>query len=262
MAGKIKESMSARYELLSNTIKSLEKKIRTFPEGSLKIKKTKNHVYYYFSKYKEPDKYLTSKDSELIQKLIQKSYLQYVLKAAKAEAEAISKNFTSYPEEIMEDVYDNLSDERREHAKPLVPGDEEYARKWMEIPYKHKGFKKDSSEFYTLKGERVRSKSEVIIADRLNAKGIPYKYECPLKIGNETIHPDFTILKMSNKKVVYYEHCGKMDDPEYTKEMSERSHLYTSAKIFQGDRLFYTFETSDDPLDIKMLDEFIENGFR
>ena len=262
MAGKVKESMSARYELLTNTIKSLEKKLKTLPEGSLKIKKTKNHTYYYWSKYKEPDKDLTSKDSDLIQKLIQKNYLQNVLKAAKTESEALRKILSSYPEEIMEDVYDNLSVERKELARPLVPGDEEYAQKWMGIPYKHKGFKKDSSEFYTLKGERVRSKSEVIIADRLNAKGIPYKYECPLKIGNETIHPDFTILKMSNKKVVYYEHCGKMDDPEYTKDMTERSHLYGEAKIYQGERLFYTFETSGDQLDVKMLDDFIEKNFR
>ena len=262
MANKIKEFMCARNELLQKTINSLEEKIGNMPEGSIKIKRTKTNVYYCLYKKGENDKYLTHKDSKLLDQLIQKNYLQSVLKAAKAEAIVLRKAISSYPENVVEDVYDNLSEERRELAKPLVPGDEEYAQKWMAVPYKRKGFKKGASEFYTLKGERVRSKSEVIIADRLNAKGIPYRYECPLQIGSETIHPDFTILKMSNKKVVYYEHCGKMDDPEYTIDMAERSHLYSSADIFQGDRLFYTFETSDKPLDIKTLDKFIEKNFR
>lgn len=260
MANKIKESMCVRYELLGKTINSLENRIMNMPEGTIKIKKTKFKVYFYH--HIDSDKYLSSQESELIYQLIQKNYLQSVLKAAKKEASALKKALAIYPEEIMEDIYDNLSEERKELAKPLIPGDDEYMQKWMEVPYKRKGFKKGASEFYTLKGEKVRSKSEVIIADRLNAKGIPYRYECPLKIGNEIIHPDFTILKMSNKKTVYYEHCGRMDDPEYTKDMTDRSHLYSSAKIIQGDRLFYTFETSDNPLDIKTLDEFIETNFR
>lgn len=262
MANNIKASMSARYELLSKTIDSIEEKIKSLPEGSIKIKKTKYSVYYYFVRYRENDKFLTKEDSELIRQLIQKAYLQTVLRTAKAEAAALKRAIASYPDEVMEDVYDNLSEERKELAKPLVPGDDEYVQKWIAIPYKHKPFKEGAPEFYTLKGEKVRSKSEVIIADRLYAKGIPYKYECPLKIGKEIIHPDFSILKIRERKVVYYEHCGKMDDPEYTRDMSDRADLYSSAGIFQGDRLFYSFETSDNPLDIKMLNEFIEKNFR
>ena len=262
MADQIKASMSARYELLSKTIVSLEEKIKSLPEGSIKIKKTKSRVYYYFVRYRETDKFLTQEDSELIRHLVQKAYLQSVLRTAKAEASALKRAIAAYPDEVIEAVYDNLSEERKKLAKPLVPGDTEFAEKWLAIPYKHKPFKKGASEFYTLKGERVRSKSEVIIADRLNAKGIPYKYECPLKTGKEIIHPDFSILKMSERKIVYYEHCGKMDDPEYTRDMSDRAKLYSSAGIFQGDRLFYTFETSDNPLDVKILDEFIEKNFR
>lgn len=43
--------------------------------------------------------------------------------------------------------------------------------------------------------ERVRSKSEVIIADILNQEGIPYRYECPLQLkGWGKVYPDFTVL--------------------------------------------------------------------
>ena len=262
MSEKLRDSINSRCELLTKTLKALENKIKLLPEGTIKIKKTKYNNYFLLCIGEKEVKYLNTGDNELIKQLIQKSYLKDSSLVTRKELSILNKVSKAYPSVTIEDMYDSLSDERKDYATPIIPGDDEYAQKWMAVPYKRKPFKKDAPEFYTLKHERVRSKSEVIIADRLNAKGIPYKYECPLKIGNETIHPDFSILKMSIKKVVYYEHCGKMDDPEYTKDMSERSHLYTSAKIFQGDRLFYTFETSDDPLDIKMLDEFIENSFR
>lgn len=43
-----------------------------------------------------------------------------------------------------------------------------------------------------------------IIADKLNNLGIPYRYEYPMILeGNIRIHPDFTILKMPERKEVY-----------------------------------------------------------
>jgi predicted nuclease of restriction endonuclease-like RecB superfamily len=113
-----------------------------------------------------------------------------------------------------------------------------------------------------MRGERVRSKSEVIIADRLLISGIPYKYECPLKVGKRVIHPDFTILRLSDRRVVYYEHCGKLDDPEYAEDLVNRVNDYNHAGIIQGERLFMTFETSKTPLDVRVLDKMIKENFR
>ena len=52
------------------------------------------------------------------------------------------------------------------------------------------------TEYYTIKGERVRSKSEKIIADELYRYQIPYKYEFPLTLAthnrNIQLYPDFT----------------------------------------------------------------------
>ena len=132
----------------------------------------------------------------------------------------------------------------------------------MAAPYKRKAFKNETTEFYTLKGERVRSKSEVIIADRLMSKGIPYRYECPLKVGNKIIHPDFSILRMSDRKILYHEHCGMLSDTKYTEDMLSRAKDYNKAGIILGDRLFYTFESETTPLDVTMLDNIIEQHYR
>ncbi len=44
----------------------------------------------------------------------------------------------------------------------------------------------------------VRSKSEVIIANALAAKGVDYAYERPLTIDGVTKYPDFTIEDMES----------------------------------------------------------------
>ena len=44
----------------------------------------------------------------------------------------------------------------------------------------------------TTRGEMMRSKSEVIIADHLANNGIEYGYEQPLTIRDVTKYPDFT----------------------------------------------------------------------
>ena len=256
------ERLQTRYEILQKTIRQLDKKLKSFPEGRIEIKHHHKGTHYCLAGTGQGVIYLASKEQELLEQLIQKSYLLKTQKAALAEAEVVKKAIDHYPDIIPENVYDGLTPERKLYAKPIVQDDNQYAAKWQSEPFKPKPFKEDAPEFYTLRGERVRSKSEIIIADRLYAKGIPYKYECPLKVGKEIIHPDFTILRLSDHKVLYHEHSGKMTDPEYTKDIPERAKKYMRAGIFQGDRLFYTFESVDCPLDVKALDAFIEKNYR
>ena len=260
MAVDIRKDLETRYELLSRSINDIEKKISLFPEGWVSIRSRNDRYYYYLSGYNSDDKYL--KDNEQIDTLLQKDYLKKVLRQAKRELSAIEKMSKLYPSTLAEDVYDQLSEGRKSHIKPINVYDDAYAQKWMEVPYKRKPFKKDMPEFYTTKGERVRSKSEIIIADRLRANGIPYRYECPLKVGKKIIHPDFTILRMSDRKILYHEHCGKMDDPKYIEDMLTRGKDYSLEDILLGDRLFYTFESDTTPLDVAMLDMLIKRHYR
>lgn len=260
MAVDIRKDLETRYELLSRSINDIEKKIRLFPEGWVSIRSRNDRYYYYLSGYNSDDKYL--KDKEQIDTLLQKDYLKKVLRQAKRELSAIEKMSKLYPSTLAEDVFDQLSEGRKSHIKPINVYDDAYAQKWMEAPYKRKPFKKDMPEFYTTKGERVRSKSEIIIADRLRANGISYRYECPLKVGKKIIHPDFTILRMSDRKILYHEHCGKMDDPKYIEDMLTRGKDYSLEDILLGDRLFYTFESDTTPLDVAMLDMLIKKHYR
>lgn len=262
MAIDISHDLKVRYELLSKSICEIEKKIELLPEGRINVRHLNKKDYYSCITPDGHEKYIDSKDTKLIEDLIQKDYLKRVLKEAKTELKAIEKMLKLYPETLVEDVFERLPEGRKAYAKPINICDDAFAKKWMETPYRRKAFKKDAPEFYTMKGERVRSKSEVIIADRLRANGIPYRYECPLQLGSKLIHPDFSILRMSDRKILYHEHCGKIGDPQYAEDMLVRARDYNRAGILFGDRLFYTFESETVPLDVKNLDDMIRQHYR
>lgn len=255
------EIMDARYTFLSKTISSLKKKKDLYPEGSINIRPNVSGFSYYLYKDKS-FKYLSKKDTDLVKQLIQKDLVSKAIKTAQKEAAVLQKLISEYPREVIEDLYDHLPEGRKKYASPLFLDNEEYAQYWLSIPFTPKPVGEDVPDFYTKKGEHVRSKSEVIIGDRLYAKGIPYKYECPLKVGNDIIHPDFTILRLSDRKILYHEHCGKMGDKSYVEDMVGRVNQYGKAGIYCGDRLCFSFESSDHPLDISWLDDFIEKNFR
>ena len=68
----------------------------------------------------------------------------------------------------------------------------------------------------TERGDLVRSKSELVIADKLHARGIDYAYEQPLVLPNgRTRYPDFTIADHARGVTFYWEHLGMLDDPSY-----------------------------------------------
>ena len=68
----------------------------------------------------------------------------------------------------------------------------------------------------TERGELVRSKSELVIADKLHARGIDYAYEQPLVLSNgRTRYPDFTIADHARGVTFYWEHLGMLHDPGY-----------------------------------------------
>lgn len=76
-------------------------------------------------------------------------------------------------------------------------GDAYFAKSWLDEGFRGLGFdERDTTEFFSEKGERMRSKSEVLIANALYKRGIPYKYECPVLLPSGIMkYPDFTVLK-------------------------------------------------------------------
>jgi ATP-dependent exoDNAse (exonuclease V) alpha subunit len=83
----------------------------------------------------------------------------------------------------------------------------------------------------TSRGEMVRSKSEVIIADHLANKGVEYGYEQPLTIDGVTKYPDFTVEDMESGRNCYWEHCGMLHVPTYRRRWEEKLAWYKANGI-------------------------------
>ena len=83
----------------------------------------------------------------------------------------------------------------------------------------------------TTRGDAVRSKSEVIIANMLHAKGIDYLYEAPLELAGVTKYPDFTIEDDDTGITYYWEHCGMLHDPGYRRRWEAKKEWYQNQGI-------------------------------
>lgn len=104
--------------------------------------------------------------------------------------------------------------------------------------------------YSTVKGDSVRSKSEVIIANLLAQNGISYEYEKKLEYEKgKWIEPDFTIT-LPDGRELYWEHLGMLGVESYDKRWLEKQDIYDN--YFSG-KLIVTYEgatITDSALDI------------
>lgn len=246
---------------LKQNISECEKRLRNAPKGNLRIAKKKNRFEYYYVNEKEnkSGRYLKKKEENLVRKLVQRDYDAAVLKSAAERLKGIEKFLISYEKTKLSNIFHNLNSYRKGLIYSHLISDEEFVKNWQAVKYEKKEFEDGTQEIMTEKGERVRSKSEKIIADKLYMLGIPYRYECPILLeGNIKVYPDFTILKMPEREEVYLEHFGMMDDINYMNSVIYKLNTYEKNKIYLGVNLFLTYETSKKPLNTKALDEMIK----
>ncbi|MBE5996257.1 MAG: hypothetical protein E7240_02740 [Lachnospiraceae bacterium] len=260
---KTKEKILERKKYLEALAEEMKVRIEKAPEGSLCINKrgTRTNPEYYHRK--DPSMrngvYLRKKDIALAKALAQKDYDIKVLKSADKELKAIEAFLQGIPDRTAEEVFFSLSEPRKDLVNPILETDEEFADRWQNIKYIGKEFAEDIPEMFTDKGERVRSKSEMLIANTFARRGIPYHYEYPLKLaGFGVVHPDFTVLSVRERKIYFWEHLGRMDDAGYVNRNLRKLISYIKNGIYPGEQLILTAETSTAPIDMRIVQKMIK----
>ena len=237
----IRKTISTELKSLKAIAQKANKALKDAPDGALVFCHKNGSVQYYHRLKSNRDSthgtYIRSKDRAFAEKL------------AQADPDPIQK------------VYLNMPPEKQKLIKPYVPTNEQYAQQWISQKYLGLQFNQDAAIFLTESGEKVRSKSEKMIADKLALMGIPYKYECPLRLNNTTVYPDFTLLNIKTRKVFYYEHFGMMDDPVYCDRAIKKLHDYQMNGFSLDTNLIVTFETKSQPLDLRVVEKMIKNAF-
>ena len=245
---------------LESHIVKINKRIEKAPTGALRITKkwNKNQYYHRISPSDSQGTYIPEKDRPLAARLAQKDYDNKLLKVLEDQKRAIDRFLKDYDPDAAQRVYEELSEQRKKLVTPEFLSDEEFIRRFLSQPYKRPGFKSTDPLFYTDNGERVRSKSEILIANAMLRNKVPYLCEFPVYDSGIVIAaPDFKCLNVRLRKVFYWEHLGKLGDQGYADYNVNKFEKYSLAEDFDEARLILTFETDNHPLNTKVIEEKI-----
>jgi hypothetical protein len=255
--------LQTRAEELLRAIEITKKSLTRAPRGRLKLAR-RGRDFYACHALDDKSEYIPKSNLALMSKLAQKYYDEKVLGVLECKLNLVDVFIEKYKAIDELDVYEKLSEERKSLVEPILLSDEEYARRWLAVSYKGKGFETGAPDLRTMNGERVRSKSEVIIADALERSGIPYKYECPRELsdGGQRVYPDFTCLNLRTRKEVLWEHLGMMDNPEYASMAVKKFSSYLKNGFVLGVNLIVSMECSEKPLNQTEVRKIIQGIFK
>ncbi len=245
-----------RIDELQQVIDFLQMQLEKAPEGTLYC--TSSHSQAQWQRIVGSKRsYLSKGKTKLIRALAQKKYNTLLLDDFKRQRSVLDQLVNSYVPQNGEKIFMSMGDRLREQIVPLNIPDSDFADLWQSLRYKGKTI--ENTGLLTAKGECVRSKSEIIIADVLASLGIPYRYEFPheLKCVESSrcvkVYSDFTCLNVRTRKEFVWEHFGMMDDAEYAQNAVVKIEMYQNSGYFLGDNFIFTMESRDKPLNSQMV---------
>ena len=264
-ANRIIQAISAlRLELCKQQTK-IKDKSKSQPTANLRvITNHGNSQYYIVEATNAPNgTYLPRKEIHKAAAIAQRDYNKATATILKKQIKAIDSFLAIYTPNAIDDAYTKLHPGRRALITPVREPDEDFIAAWQHLPYTGKPFEINAPEYYTANGVRVRSKSEVIIADALARANIPYRYEYPTSIkGWGTLYPDFTCLDIRTREEIIWEHFGLMGDSDYAENAIQKIAHYAASGYILGKNLIATFESSTTPLSVKQAQGCIDALFK
>ena len=258
------ESINARRDYLASIIKEKEKSLERAPSGALRVNNKGNNSYFYCvtEKHDTRGRYLNSQNKELIYALAQKDYDQRILRAAGSEMKLLDR-LLKLEGAFIEDIYGLLLPARQALVDPIALPDDEFIRQWIESKKcEPLGFDENDPVILTTEGYRVRSKSEQLWADTFERFGVPHVFEPKLYLkGHGWARPDFVGLNVRERKEIWVEHLGMMDEIGYSNKNVSKIHDYERNGFILGDNLLITLETKRYPPEAKAIENLIKKHF-
>lgn len=215
--------------------------------------------YYWVDKLTQKRKYARIEEMGKLKKVAQRDYEKLLKKKLVKIRNDIWGFLKLYDIKALENVYIGMADARKKLVTPIIEPTEIYVENWKKETYEPMGFNENVTDYISNNGIRVRSKSELIIANMLEQKGVPYRYEYPLMLkGIGTVRPDFTCLNIRTRKEYIWEHFGMMDNISYSNKNIAKIEAYEQSGYFLGKNMIMTFETSQHAISSNILKAMIE----
>ena len=129
---------------------------------------------------------------------------------------------------------------------------------WERGPYEKLNYRPEELRHITSRGLRVRSKSELLIAEALYRYDLPFHYEQVYRAGSISISADFTIRR-ADGKVFIWEHEGLINKISYIEWQRKKAELYASIGFYPWDNLIVTYDTGDGSIDLRIVESEIRS---
>jgi hypothetical protein len=251
-----------RCELIERR-EDLERELDELPEGELLIT-DHNGLRKYIQRMpvkgnrKKEHRYGIKRKPDVLNGLVRKEYVSETLKVIDQDIRALELACKRYKPIDEETVMRRFLEEYPElvsgiYHKTIDPED------WVKRLPRIDNVFPENLKHTAADGTKSRSKNELYIASRLDHHGIIYRWDCPTGIPGLYRNPDFSILRRRDWRVIYWEHCGMMDDPDYRKKNEIRLKDYEKAGIVPWDNLIITYDTIEGGLRGDLVEAMIKS---
>ena len=238
-----------------------EKMLKDLPEGKLILSVVKGRNYYYLSN-PAGRKYIGDGNSELVRKLQLRRFLEDYLTKTEKHMKFVENFLNGYsvvsPDRVLAELPKTYRGEKVLADAGMVFFDGEA---WAAEPYEKSTFRSHELNKKTLKGDNVRSMTELAIANVLYSLEIPYRYEEVLWFGKTRIIPDFRIYSRKSGKIVILEHCGMMNNHDYYQAFFWKLHQYIDNGYLPWEDVFFTFNSNDGNINTQYIMKMVETYF-
>ena len=230
------------------------------PEGNIWVNDSAGHFCI-----KNPNceaRYLKIEDSAIIEKHEKKKYYKRLKKALEKEIKALGQFDKNYNPDGKYEVYEKMPNCLKPFINPAFESVKEKVKKWQAEAYELNPSYRENCLYESARGEKMRSKSEVIIANQLDkCPYLDYRYEKPLWLPgmNRPIYPDFTIINLITGRIYYWEHCGMLDKKQYAEDFIWKYNIYVKNGITPKVNLILTFESEGRGLDMAVIKKQISD---
>lgn len=253
---RIRKEMAERCEALVSESEHIPAK------GYLVIARRDGKSYYYehlpvAGNSKKVHRKGISKDKDRILMLVRKKYLGQAISNLKKDIDSLDRLIKEYTETDEISVMKDFIEMHPELEAGLFYGrqsDEDWAKDYAaQSNYRKKGLKQTYAT-----GTKMRSKSELIIASRLEKFHIPFRYENKLNEVDVDRIPDFTIRRPRDGKIIYWEHVGMSGNEGYMSGFAQRMAEYENIDIVPWDNLIITYDQEGNSIDVRIIDGLIQ----
>ena len=252
---------------------SLRKEQISYPRKALLCSKHRSgRICFYYSEPGSSQKnYINSDNTALLRKISYGRYLERYAEILEVNINALEKALTKLGDYDAQSIIESLPQSYQQaicllkKERGMITDYDVFTSMPSENPWQREKLTVTVSN-----GLQVRSKNEMAICEMLLFFKIRFRYEMRLELkkfmvgsnGEVTItsvvrYPDFTIF-LPDGSMIFWEHCGLMEDPEYRNDFFDKLGLYYDNGIYPPNNLIITMDGKNKPFNNMNIRHIIE----